>query len=119
MSDMQKKMERLKFYLESCPDKTHGYIEDIDDLAKQLDDATNPWRTGIPKDEDGYAYTSLVTMWAVRLQNHKGKWFWCNYYTSFECLESDLKMTEGIDIDDVEVRWMPIPALPPQEKSDG
>lgn len=38
MVDIRKKMARLKFYLASCPDKTHGYVEDIDELVEHIDD---------------------------------------------------------------------------------
>lgn len=30
-------MERLKYYLTSCPDKCHGYIEDIDELLDEIE----------------------------------------------------------------------------------
>ena len=33
MSDL---MERLKFYLRSCADPTHGYIEDLDKLEAEV-----------------------------------------------------------------------------------
>ena len=37
MSDL---MERLKFYLRSCADPTHGYIEDLDKLEAEVTSLT-------------------------------------------------------------------------------
>lgn len=38
------KMERLKYYLESCGDKCHGYISDIDELLEELESLkASPW----------------------------------------------------------------------------
>ena len=40
MVDIRKKMARLKFYLASCPDKTHGYVEHIDEAVEHIDELT-------------------------------------------------------------------------------
>jgi hypothetical protein len=58
-NEHEAKMQRLKYYLETCGDKCHGYIDDIDDLLAEIESlkAQRPQWISVderfPKEADG------------------------------------------------------------------